>query len=334
MNVTVLFLVLLFRNFEWQNFWLLLQSIPLWLYGLSLLIVFLGQVIYTLRWQFILNSIDIKVSFSTLLRQYLIALFFNNFLPTGIGGDWARIYYLGRRHGYVNMTASVFMERFLGFFAFTLIGVSLGWALKSSSAAFVLSKHLLTVCLLIFAVSFLLAILSPWLTRSNGEYHRKDAILPKPSNRGDIADSKKRLQQWISRSPKLAAALNKLEQFLLQVRDICRRPLVILAVCIAVLTYLLLTTWVYQTFFALAANTAVSFWVIMASLAMMFVLSNIPITVNGIGLREQLHYVLFAAFGISKEVAVGASLMLFSNLLILSLLGCFFWWNIKTSKAL
>ena len=57
----------------------------------------------------------------------------------------------------------------------------------------------------------------------------------------------------------------------------------------------------------------------------MAIFINVPISVNGIGLREQLHALLFAALGLSKEVSVGISLLVFSHTLLLSLVGCGLW---------
>jgi uncharacterized membrane protein YbhN (UPF0104 family) len=61
------------------------------------------------------------VPFSELLRQQFLASFFNNFLPTAIGGDGARVYYL-RRWGIpaAEGTVLMFVERLLGFYALLL----------------------------------------------------------------------------------------------------------------------------------------------------------------------------------------------------------------------
>jgi len=55
------------------------------------------------------------------------------------------------------------------------------------------------------------------------------------------------------------------------------------------------------------------------------VLSNIPIAVNGLGVREQLHAWLLAPLGIPREIAVAISLLLYGHLLVGSLLGLMGW---------
>lgn len=63
----------------------------------------------------------------------------------------------------------------------------------------------------------------------------------------------------------------------------------------------------------------------------MSVLSNVPISINGLGLREQLHVLLLEPLGVPKEVAVAISLLLFGHLLIASAAGGIVWW--RTSRA-
>ncbi len=55
------------------------------------------------------------------------------------------------------------------------------------------------------------------------------------------------------------------------------------------------------------------------------VLSNVPVSLNGLGLREQLHVLLLAPLGVSNEMAVGISLLLFGHLVVASLVGLAFW---------
>jgi uncharacterized protein (TIRG00374 family) len=81
----------------------------------------LATIIFTLRWQTLIKGYGLPVTWLDLFRFYLIGLFFNNFLPTSIGGDVFRIYHLIEKSG--DRTAgftSVLTERLLGI-ASTLI---------------------------------------------------------------------------------------------------------------------------------------------------------------------------------------------------------------------
>lgn len=75
----------------------------------------LSILLMTIRWQIILKEYGQNFPLKMLFEFYLIGLFFNNFLPTSIGGDIVRIYKVvgdsvDRTAGF----ASVILERVLG----------------------------------------------------------------------------------------------------------------------------------------------------------------------------------------------------------------------------
>ncbi len=75
----------------------------------------ISLVVLSLRWQILVRGYGIKIPTSSLFKYYLIGLFFNNFLPTGIGGDVLRIYNLVKDTGDRTISfASVITERLLG----------------------------------------------------------------------------------------------------------------------------------------------------------------------------------------------------------------------------
>lgn len=76
----------------------------------------------SLRWYYL--NLDKKVSFFYLLKLYFIGTFFNNFLPTSIGGDSYKIYKLGQKIGSTTHAfTATFLERFIGML--TLIALSI-----------------------------------------------------------------------------------------------------------------------------------------------------------------------------------------------------------------
>jgi uncharacterized protein (TIRG00374 family) len=296
--VTIGLLGLLFRGFDWVRFWELVQGIPPWLYLGSLIVVVVGQLLYAWKWRLVLQGMGVEVPFWRLSEQYFIGVFFNSFLPTTVGGDWARIYYLGRERGYPSVAASVFMDRFLGLFSLTVLGTGLAWAGGLTAIAFAVGRHVLTVLLVLFAIAFMIALRVP--------VERLASMLPLSGGRLDqVGDGFRR--------------------FVVQVRGVARRPTIILGVMGIVLLYACLVSVVYRGFFRLATGAELSFLAILTVVMMIAVLANVPITVNGIGLREQLHFLLFATLGLPKEASVSLSLLMFSHILVVGLAGCWLW---------
>ena len=112
--VTIVLLALLARSLDLPALRRLLTGLPASFYFISLGVVLAGQVAYAWRWRLLLRAAGVDVPFTNIVRQYFVGIFVNNFLPSTVGGDVAKVYYLGDRYGYRTVTASVAMDRVLG----------------------------------------------------------------------------------------------------------------------------------------------------------------------------------------------------------------------------
>ncbi len=90
--------------------------------GTNKLIFILGFISFTfaisiasIRLKLIIESQGIAATFYEALSLTFIGYFFNNFLPTSIGGDFVKAYYLSNKtHNKLGAYASVFIDRFIG----------------------------------------------------------------------------------------------------------------------------------------------------------------------------------------------------------------------------
>jgi hypothetical protein len=86
------------------------------------------EILGTMRWQILLRIQGIRLGWVRVGAMVIIGLFFNQFLPGGIGGDGMRLYYLFRQvpRKKVGATVSIAMDRFLGLLSILfLAGISL-----------------------------------------------------------------------------------------------------------------------------------------------------------------------------------------------------------------
>jgi glycosyltransferase 2 family protein len=263
----------------------------------------LGHLLYAWRWHVVLGGMGLRLSYGEVLQQYLMGMFFGNLMPTAVGGDAAKVYYLGRKVGYVGVGASVFVDRFLGFLWLSVLGATLAWQVGAPSAILLLNRNLLTGTAILF-VTILTAV---WLMPV-------DRLIPAMLRRG-----------------RLAPMVGRLEQFATYVRDGGCRLTTLVVSGMVVLSTVLLIALMYQQYFAATGVAVPALAPTMNAVISMSVFINIPLSVNGIGLREQLHYLLFDSMGLPKEVSVSLSLLVFSYLLILSFMGYLVWMRLPVA---
>jgi hypothetical protein len=103
------------------------------------------------------------------------------------------------------------------------------------------------------------------------------------------------------------------------------RPAIIAQAAAVVLGYAIAIAAVYQRFVLLNGGVSPPFVPMFAVVTATIVLSNVPVSLNGLGLREQLHAALLAPLGIAPEVAVAMSLLFYAHLVVASLIGLGFW---------
>jgi len=87
-------------------------------------IALLGIVVGAWKWVLMLRRLGVRMSFGSALRLYWIGLFYNNFLPTAVGGDAMRVVVSRLELGghTVELVASTLGERVTGVLALLVLG--------------------------------------------------------------------------------------------------------------------------------------------------------------------------------------------------------------------
>jgi uncharacterized protein (TIRG00374 family) len=295
--VTIVLLALLARSLDLDALRGLLTGLPASFYFMSLAVVLAGQVAYAWRWRLLLQATGAPVPFTQVLRQYFVGIFVNNFLPSTVGGDMAKIYYLGDRYGYRTVTASVAMDRALGVGLLAALAAS-ALALSPVSAARLTAAQLACVAIAVLALGFL--------------------VLMRVGT-GGLAGR----VRWLG--DRAVGFAERLQRLRLDMAAPLGRPAIIVQAAVVVVGYTIAITAVYQTFIALQGGAVPPVLALFAVITATVVLSNIPVSLNGLGLREQLHASLLAPLGIAPEIAVAISLLVYAHLVVASLIGLAFW---------
>src|SRR5262245_57678743 len=105
LSVSVALLALLFSRIDVGTLWATARTASVsWLaiaFGIYTVVV--AASIW--RWHVLLEAQQVHVRVKTLTSSYLVALFFNNFLPSNIGGDVVRIRDTTKQAGSMTLAA-------------------------------------------------------------------------------------------------------------------------------------------------------------------------------------------------------------------------------------
>ena len=295
--VSVALLALLFRRLDIAALRTLYTTMPVWFYLLSLAVVMSGQVLYAWRWRQVLAAAGVSVTVGTAVQQYFIGIFLNNFVPSTVGGDMAKVYYLGRLHGYRPIAASIVLDRLLSIGLLAVLATTMYWVAPDPSPRFAATRAVVTVMAAMLILFLVVA------ARGTGG-----------------------LPERLSRFGVLAVGLaERAQRFRYDMAAAAKRPQIMLQSAAVVATYFFALTGVYRVFFTISTAAHPAFLTLLTAVTTASLLSNLPVSVNGLGLREQLHALLLQPLGVPREAAVAISLLIFAHLLVSSLLGLVFW---------
>jgi len=105
-----------------------LFSMNMWVFAAALGLYFLSQLVFVSRWYLLLRVQGIKISYWAAVRLHFLGLFYNNILPSSVGGDFLRAWYV-TKHTDKKLEAflSVFVDRVIGLFGMLLMAFVCFW---------------------------------------------------------------------------------------------------------------------------------------------------------------------------------------------------------------
>ena len=121
--ISLLFFVVILNKVDLNSTLTLFKKTHVSFFFLALAIMIIEVLIANVRWQLILNQLKIIMPYFLALRYLWIGIFFNQALPSSIGGDAARTYYLCK---YENCsitlaTIGVLLDRVVGMFGLVVL---------------------------------------------------------------------------------------------------------------------------------------------------------------------------------------------------------------------
>jgi len=123
-------LYLVFRGEDLRELAGIMLRVNPWVFLAAIGLFWLGQVLFVLRWRLLLKVQSVDISIWAGLKLHLLGLFYNNCLPSSLGGDFLRAWYVtkhtdGERG--VGAALSVFVDRIVGLVGTLLIASIAYW---------------------------------------------------------------------------------------------------------------------------------------------------------------------------------------------------------------
>lgn len=247
---------------------------PAVLLGALALSVF-NVAISAYKWGLLLSTRDVEVSFPRLVGYYYVGQFFNAFLPTMIGGDSMRAYYLHRSHDTGNdSVSSVVVERLTGLLSVLVVGGLATLVLRERLPNFVVATVVgvsLPGGLVLFALLF----------TGRGRSIFANTIFRLP---------------WFDLGERLAEVYDSIRAY----RDAGHALLPVIA-----LSFLFRAIVIgnhYLVAWGLGIDVPVVYFFVFVPLVELLLI--LPVSIQGFGVRETAYVYLFGSVGVASSLAL------------------------------
>jgi uncharacterized protein (TIRG00374 family) len=250
------------------------------------------------RWHRLLDAQGFPVSLRRLTSSYLVASFFNNFLPSNIGGDVIRVRDSARLTGSTTTTslAVIAIDRILGFGALYALAV-LAFVLGGPGVRHLAGARVVLLGLLVVFSALAYVFFRP--------------------------GSASRLMAWSGLDGHLF--VREIFETVQAAVHVYRERLGVVFVAFAASLALQASTVLYYYAIAHALRIDLPLSACFLMVPLCTLLQAVPVSFNGWGLRESLFTVYFLQVGQNRESALAFSLVGASLMVLLSLSGAVVW---------
>jgi hypothetical protein len=293
-----------------RDLWHTLCLTPLWALVSSTLVVGLALFGGVVRWRIVLEAQGLHLPLGRATRISLVAQFFNSFLLGSTGGDLIKAYAAAQEthHKKTEAVTTVFVDRLVGLWAMLLFASLMmppNYDLLRASRD--LAAPALVILAMLAALSVVLG-LAFW---------------------GGVSKRFPRARHQLRRLPKgelLERALDSCRQFGRQ------RTFLLKTIAISLG---LNGLWVIQVMaLGTGLNLHIPVMALFVIVPIIFCISALPITPNGLGVRENLFVLMLAVIAVPRTAALSVSLLASAEGLFWSLVGGVIYMGLRDNEPL
>jgi hypothetical protein len=258
-----------------------------WAYLIAAMVLMIvGTALRAVRWQALLEALDISVPLRRLVHLYFVGAFFNIFLPSGMGGDAVKMTELARSTGRVpEAIGTTLVDRATGLwvlFVLALLALPFSYALLPEGWTPVI------------ALATLGGVLGGWVAMGT-------PLIP-----------------WLGGKLRLPGQ-EKLERFYRSVSQLGYRALGKACTVSLIFDVLLI---LFNLLIAYGLNVDQPLGIFLLFTPIISFSLALPISIGGLGVREQTYVLLFGSLGVSDTAAAAMGLANYAlTNLVVGLLG-------------
>ena len=290
--VSLVLIFLIFSRINLQGLKDNLLLINVFLFGLATLLFFVQQIIIVYAWLILLKAQGNSVPFLNLLEVYVIGSFWGTFLPSSIGMDVVRIYGLSKYlNNGVDPASSMFVARLAGFVI--LIGFALAAAIPLGNLLENTHLFIWIVILFIIFMASIILVLSPFIQR---------------------------LFYYIFEKLHLYSVKTYVEKLYVSIYQFSKYKMPMIRMFAVTIVFQILGIYIiFLVGKSLNINVVLTYYFLLIPIIM--VITLIPISIAGIGVREGSFVYFFSLIGLTATKSLSLSLMIFFQWLLLALIG-------------
>lgn len=272
----------------------------------ALLVLLAGQVLCTIRWTCLLGRMGAEVRWKRAANFYFIGMFFSLFFPSLVGGDVVKMFYARRETGrpMTLVAASVYLDRAVGFLSLMLWGLAgallhpLAFDQRIMRPLALVGLKVLPLWTIPAAIALLFVLVNACLFFS-GPFRLASRLLER------------------IRLPRVAEKVNTLHDAMEAFRSRPASLLLPFGLSMVNIGLVVVTNWLI----AFSMGIPVPFSAMSSVVCLATVVLMLPLTINGIGIRENAFVAMLALLGIAPEAALAVSIVNFLVVVLSSLPG-------------
>ncbi|MBT5399361.1 flippase-like domain-containing protein [bacterium] len=303
--LTILFLWFISIQVEWPSVIEIFLSIKWWWVIVAILLQVIIFIIGAIRWRVFFYHGHSPYTLRQLIKPYFIGALFNNFLPASTGGDALRIYHVYKQgYGYSLAFSPIVVER--------AIGTSVMFGMASLIIPFIEFKAKWVQQFSIFIpVIFLSLIVLLSIIGCSRSYRKMHNFLTKKYN-----------YKLIKTILKITKTIHKY----------LKSPTLILKIIALSVLAQFMEIVVFFTL-AQSIDTVTPFSNFILAVPIILIITGLPISIGGFGIREIAIITIFSTMGMSNSESAAIALLFIPVLIIGSSPGLYFFLNLKNKRS-